>query len=145
MVIRGPADAQRAREWFREMFRDHCQTQHGRGLIFSVRPYTPPRTQSQNATQHMWYGEIAEQTGHTPAEVKDWLKDELLPKVEVTIRGRTKLQAKETSALSKAEAIEYMEAIQALASDMGFFLTQPDGDSMLRWRDEADSERRAAA
>ena len=84
--------------------------------------YRKPRSMNQNATMHMWFGEIAEQSGNDPKSVKADLKATFLPEVE----GMTGvMRIKDTHELNTVEMMDFMENIQALASEMNFELTQP--------------------
>lgn len=86
--------------------------------------WVKPRSDNQNATMHMWFGEIAEQIGDDPESVKESLKAMFLPQVE-GINGV--MHVKGTRQLSTPEAMDFMQQIQALAVDMGWELTQPYG------------------
>ena len=141
VVIRNESDLKRALSWLRSTF-DARVMQAGKAVNLTLADYQAPRTSRQNSTQHLWYGEFAEQTGHTAEEIKDHLKDVLLPKVEKVVMGRRRLVPKPTSELSKSEAIDYMERIQAYAIEWGIVLTQPDPDHWRRWREEAAKEQR---
>lgn len=143
IVVRTVKDARRVMELLREAY-DRRVVKAGQTLQVEIGLHKPPRTGQQNALMHLWFGEIAEQTGHTPEEVKDWCKGALLPQEPVTINGRMQMRHSETSRLSKAACCDFLDGIAALAADMGFELTQPDPGWFRRFRLDADRERIAA-
>lgn len=141
LVLRTLADVERATGWVRSVF----DAQAGKPLNLTLQDFKAPRTLNQNSTAHLWFGEIADQTGHTPDEIKDELKDLFLPKVERQVFGRTKLVPKATSDLSRQEFMDFMEQVQMFAAEWGIELTQPDAKSWQKWRAEAQAEQRRAA
>ena len=84
--------------------------------------FVKPRSMNQNATMHMWFGEIAEQTGSDPKSVKSDLKAMFLEEVE-GMKGV--IRTKDTHELTTPEMMDFMENIQAFASEWDFILTQP--------------------
>ena len=84
--------------------------------------FVKPRSMNQNATMHMWFGEIAEQTGSDPKSVKSDLKAMFLPEIE-GMRGI--VRTKDTHELNVKEMEDFMNQIQVEAADMGIQLTQP--------------------
>lgn len=49
----------------------------GKPLTVTVKKFHRPRTLDQNAKLHAMIRELAEHTGHTESELKDWVKVEL--------------------------------------------------------------------
>ena len=84
--------------------------------------FVKPRSMNQNATMHMWFGEIAEQTGSDPKSVKSDLKAMFLEEVE-GMKGV--IRTKDTHELTTPEMMDFMENIQAFAAEWDFILTQP--------------------
>ena len=96
------------------------------------------RTSNQNSTMHMWFGEISSATGATAAEIKEDLKRELLGMEDhTTVTGMTTSRIRATSGLTKAQCIEFMERIQAMAAEWGWGITQPMPDVWRKWADDA--------
>ena len=104
----------------------------------TIKPHRKRRSSSQNATLHLWFSEIAEQTGASPDEVKQSLKADLLGMVEARhpITRASIMVPRPTASLNKVECMDFMERIQQMAAEWGFALTQPD-----RWREWEDDAR----
>jgi len=116
----------------------------GKQAQVEVTTYRRGRSLSQLRTQHMWYGEIADQTGHSPEEVKELLKAEFGPALVVHVGDRERSVPKPSSEYTKAEAWEYMTRIQSWAGEWGLVLTNPEPEQVRQWRQELDDEREAA-
>lgn len=115
-------------------------------IKIEIKLYRRRRSRSQNALMHMWFGEIAAQTGHSPADVKEALKAELLGyEAYLDVFGRERTRPRPTSSLNRREAMEFMDAIQALAADFGWHLTDPEPEEVRRWREELQADPLAAA
>ena len=82
--------------------------------------YEKKRSNPQNATIHMWFGEFAEQIGDSPADVKRDIKELLSPKVEGPLGV---MRPKGTSEMTVPEMKDFMEAMQALAINYDVELT----------------------
>jgi hypothetical protein len=106
----------------------------------SVRVHKRRKTSSQRNTVHLWFDEIAQQTGHTAAEIKEILCQEFLGSVETEIvspkTGEVMVRSRRrsTEGLNRQEYSELMDRVWAWAGEHGFVLTQPDPDVMKRWR-----------
>lgn len=119
--------------------------QQGRRVMVKAEFYTPKRTNAQNATMHLWFGEIADQSGHSAQEIKEILKQEFLPRKIVRIGDIETLRPVDTSGLRKAETCLFMERIQAWAAEWGFVITQPEPEILRAWRIEAEQEAACGA
>jgi len=95
-----------------------------------LEPYKKPRSLAQNDTIHMWFGEIAEHVGDSPAAVKDWLKEDFYPRETVVRLGRVRNQPKSTADLTLQEMMQVMEQIQALCAEFEIPITQPDPETL---------------
>jgi hypothetical protein len=124
-VVRNHHDLARVLQLMRLAFEARVQGA-GKHLIVTVADYRKPSTPPQQGTAHMWFAEIGKQSGHTPAEIKDELKDRYLPKVQRQRFGRVVLEPKSMTELDRQETTEFMDQIQAFAAEWGFELTQPD-------------------
>jgi hypothetical protein len=92
----------------------------------TLEPYRKPRTLPQNNTLHMWIHEISEQSGHSPGEVKDVIKDQFYPRKEAFAFGVYRVIPKSTSELDVGEMGDVMTQVHAWAIDFGWELTDPD-------------------
>lgn len=91
-------------------------------LRITIERHEPARSTNQNSTMHMWFAEIAEFTGDSPASVKADLKAMYLPEIE----GRLGVsRPKDTHELSVPECADFMSRIQTMAAEMGINLTEP--------------------
>ena len=91
-----------------------------------VRRKVKQRSNSQNATIHMWFGIIADFTGDSEASVKGDIKAMLAPQVESKIKAG-EFRPMDTSEMSTTESSEFMERLNAWAgSELGLLLPHPD-------------------
>lgn len=114
-------------------------TAKGVPVEVSVRVHKRRKTSSQRNTVHLWFDEIAQQTGHTAAEIKEILCQEFLGSVwteivsprtgEVIVRSRRR----STEELNREQYSELMDRVWAWAGEHGFVLTEPDPDHWKRW------------
>ena len=91
-------------------------------LRITIERHVHARSLNQNATMHMWFSEISEFTGDSPASVKADLKAMFLPEIEGKL-GVTR--PKDTHELTKPECMDFMSRIQVTAAEMGISLTEP--------------------
>lgn len=117
----------------------------GRKVLVEVTTYRAARSLSQLRTQHMWYAEIAEETGHSSEEIKALLKDSFGPVLVIEVGGEERVVRKPSAQYTKAEAWEYMTRIQAWAAEMGFRITNPEPDEVRQWREDLERENADAA
>lgn len=116
-----------------------------------IKPWRERRSIPQNATLHMWFGEISEyliksgRTDATPEWVKRNLKKTYLGCEEITytdfVTGQkeTTREPRHTSDLDTAEMHHFMSQVEAWCAQFGLALTIPDGCEyqQLRNRQEA--------
>jgi hypothetical protein len=89
--------------------------------------YSKPRSHEQNNTIHMWFSEIAEFTGYSPAEIKDEMKLRFgPPPEEVLVLGEHRLVPKSTAEYSVVEMMDFMTQIQAWCAEWDIEITDPD-------------------
>ena len=96
--------------------------------IFYVKVELPrnPRSLNQNSLLWMWYGIIADATGHSPEQLHRIFKRMFLePKFEV-YRGKEIKLPGSTTTLSTSEFANYLDNINSEASDLGIILPQPN-------------------
>lgn len=86
------------------------------------RPYVKRRNTNQNALLWALNTLIANETGHTPEEIHDFLKQKFLPPVVVQIGEEMKEVPGSTAKLSTVDFAEYVERVQAFAAELGLIL-----------------------
>jgi len=85
-----------------------------------VRPYKSSRSMEQNNLLHSWLREIAEETGHTVEEIKDYVCSEYLGSREyLGINGTPKRRLVTTSELSVEEMSALIERVAQLGAEVG--------------------------
>ena len=85
-----------------------------------VRPYKSNRSMEQNNLLHSWLREIAEETGHTVEEIKDYVCSEYLGSREyLGINGTPKRRLVTTSELSVEEMSALIERVTELGAQVG--------------------------
>ena len=85
-----------------------------------VRPYKSSRSMEQNNLLHSWLREIAEETGHTVEEIKDYVCSEYLGSREyIGINGTPKRRLVTTSELSVEEMSALIERVAQLGAEVG--------------------------
>ena len=96
-----------------------------RRFSVTVKRKTKRRTLSQNALYWKWVGIISEETGNTPDDVHEGLKEQFITPKEVTIFDSPVLvrstKDKDTKAMS-----EYMDNVYQFALSWGIMLPTPD-------------------
>jgi len=97
-----------------------------RPFVMSLKRKQERRSLNQNALFHKWCGEIGNEIGEAPEDVKRILKDEFLPKHEIRIGDESYMVPPSTASLSVPEMANFMTQVQALAGRMGWFLTHPE-------------------
>ncbi|MDO9413817.1 MAG: hypothetical protein Q7T81_14715 [Pseudolabrys sp.] len=102
-----------------------CEEHEGRWLRIELEE--PVRSISQNRMYRAWLDNVAESTGNNAEELHEFLLHKLAPRLIVTIKGDKGVveveQIKRTSAMSKADMVEYMDKCAALT---GYPLPTPE-------------------
>lgn len=127
-VLRGTVAADNAIQALFELVQNVNLTERPHEVI--IRPHRRMRTGAQNNTIHMWFGEIAEFSGHVADEVKSELKRRFYPHHEVAMFDQVVWVPKSTKELTCAEMIDVMTQIQAWASEFGIPITDPMPEEM---------------
>lgn len=138
-TVRDHATALRFKDRLREAYQ-RIVLDGGAAMEIRIGVHQTRRTRAQNALQHKWYGEIAEATGHTASEVKEALKRALLPSTVISVMGKQEVIPVPTSSLTKREAMDYMDRIQAMAAEYGIALTDPGEAQWRDWLEQAAEE-----
>ena len=85
-----------------------------------VRPYKSSRSIEQNNLLHSWIRAIAEETGHSVEEIKDYVCSEYLGSREyLGINGTPKRRLVTTSELSVEEMSALIERVTELGAQVG--------------------------
>lgn len=81
--------------------------------------YEKARSLDQNGLFHGWCGEIAEQTGHSPDEIKEAFKQEFAPKIP----GPTgTMIAIGTSKMTTVQMTDFLTQVQVKSAEMEWHL-----------------------
>lgn len=115
MPLRSKEDYQAARNMIANVWQSYGSMYPELTLIIDE----PHRTASdrQRKQSHVWFDEIANETGHTAAEVKEFLMSELLSPVEIEIAGKRRTRRRSWTELSREEAQVFMDRVQTWAAD----------------------------
>ena len=93
-----------------------------RKLVMTLAHFKIPRTLDQNKLMHLWFSEIAAAVGDDARSVKSDLKGHFLPQI-VGLQGV--IRTKDTHELDTAEMRDFLQGIEAMASENGWEITQP--------------------
>lgn len=100
--------------------------------VLTLRRHTKKRSTSQNSLLHKWLDIIADETGNSPEDVKEAMKEEFLGMVEVDVGGRPYMVRKHTSSLTTEEMTTFLNQIYAFAAqDLDIRLPVPE-DAHIR-------------
>ena len=100
-------------------------------MSVSIKEYKHNRTNSQNATFHMWCDIIGKDTGSGMEYIKDSLKLRVLGTEKRIVDGVELTEIRSSAKLDKAEFCKLMEATQLLAHQLNIILPYPDDYRML--------------
>lgn len=102
----------------RERMARFIANREGKYVQITLRTQGKPRSLNQNA--YYWsvcVQMIAEETGHLPEEIHEFLKMKLLPRQSVSIGGDLFSITKSTASLSTDEFEDYLEHVRAFAAN----------------------------
>lgn len=85
----------------------------------TVEKYRHNRSLEQNAMLHALFRRIADFTGNSAAEIKDYCCAEFLGEVAYEFNGEVKARAISTSELKTDEFSDLIERVEALAIELG--------------------------
>lgn len=109
-------------------------------LVLKPSKYTNPRSLSQNALLHVWFGTMSEHFSKkvdTNAEqMKALMKYKFLGTEDVVV-GKTVIegQLRQTSRLTKGEMTQFMDQIHEWAADHGVNLPIPQDSEYMKLRE----------
>jgi len=112
----------------------------GKVHVLTIEPYVEKRTLRQNNTLHMWFAEIAEETGHSPDEIKTILKKKFYPKKTVAVVDELLTVPVSTTELTCAQMMDVMTQVQVFASEFGIPITDPIPEEMRELARRAEEE-----
>lgn len=93
----------------------------GNDLEVTIKKWTPKRSLEQNAALHGVIRSIANFTGNSVDEIKDYICDTYLGETSYEFKGETRTRSRRTSELSKAECADLLEHVTALAAELGIW------------------------
>lgn len=93
---------------------DFLLAHEGEELYAKLDKFKNVRSLSQNALYHAYLEIISNETGNEVDSLHKLFKGLLLPKKEITLKGKTYILSGSTTELTKAEMIEYMDKICAM-------------------------------
>ena len=109
-------------------------------LVLKPSKYTNPRSLSQNALLHVWFGTMSEHFSKkvdTNAEqMKALMKYKFLGTEDVVV-GKTVIegQLRQTSRLTKGEMTQFMDQVHEWAADHGVNLPIPEESEYMKLRE----------
>ncbi|MBI6550713.1 YbcN family protein [Xenorhabdus lircayensis] len=115
----------------------------------TIKPWKNTRSSSQNATAHMWFGEIShflksKGANYSPEMVKDMLKHtflgyEVIDRIDARTQEIEHVRTlKHTSRLDTGEMFRFMEQVEQWAAEIGCFVTVPDDSEYMRLKKEQE-------
>lgn len=125
VVVRDFSDAEDAiNEWSR------VGLLNGKPMTMSLREFHRPRTLDQNARIHAMFRDLAEHTGYTEGEIKDYFKSEFGPRMTLDLRSdnqdRSAYIPKGTSRYTVQECQAMIERIYQVGAECGCVFSEPE-------------------
>ncbi len=138
-------ESNKSQAW--EILKETLQTKQPHRII--IKPWKNKRSLSQNATAHMWFGEISRYlisngAKYSPEEVKEMLKHtflgyEVIEIMDVTTQLIERVRTlKRTSKLDTGDMFQFMERVEQWAASIGYFVTIPDNSEYMKLKQEQD-------
>ena len=91
----------------------------GKPFTIEIKPFKQPRTLSQNSKIHAMMAEIAEVVGHSPADIKEYMKAEYAPRIAIEVGGRIIDIPLGTSDMSLEQLSDFIEHIYQVGAMAG--------------------------
>lgn len=115
-----------------------------------IKPWKSTRSLSQNATFHMWCGEISRYlcdngSKFTPETVKEMLKHtflgyEVTEMIDATTQHTERVRTmRKTSKLDTGEMFHFMGQVELWATGIGCFVTIPENSEYMKLKREQDA------
>lgn len=108
----------------------------------TVRQYQDKRTRSQNNLYWRWLGVLAQElsssaAAHSKDDMHDLMRHKFLGYEDVQIGDELVSRLTSTTQLQKQEMSEYMQKVEAWATDMGVLLPIPADNEYAKYREAA--------
>lgn len=114
-----------------------------------IKPWKSTRSLSQNATFHMWCGEISKylcknKANFTPEAVKDMLKHtflgyEVVEMIDATTQDIEHVRTlRKTSKLDTGEMFHFMEQVECWAAGIGCLVTIPKESQYMKLKEQQE-------
>ncbi len=87
-----------------------------------VSQYKPPRSLNQLAFMHSAIRQLAVEVGHTPSELKEWIKLEYGPTETIEHGGRAHVLPVSMGRYTKEQASEVLDHVLRHAADLGVLI-----------------------
>ena len=92
----------------------------GELLEVIMRPHKKGRSLEQNDLFHSWCGSIADKTGHTKGEIKDYLLESVFGAEDyVNLAGKKRSRVRSTSGMNTKDMSELIERTIQLGIELG--------------------------
>lgn len=96
--------------YYAHFIKTYCKV--GDHFSMKITNRRPKRSSEQNSFFHVYLSLIALSTGHTVAELKDWVREHILAKGVTEVFGDTVKKTKSTTDLNISEFMEMMNEIE---------------------------------
>jgi len=91
----------------------------GGKFSIEISKFKKNRSLEQNAKLHALLRVIAEETGNSVADVKEYACAAFLGEITYEFKGQKRTRTRSTSELTTDECADFIERLQALASELG--------------------------
>jgi len=110
-------------------------------VIVSIKPYQDHRTRSQNNLYWLWLSELGESFStdtvrHTKDDMHDMLRHKFLGTEQYQIGTEVFNRLPSTKHFPKGVMSQYMEQVEAWATDHGVLLPIPNDNDYSKYRDQ---------
>jgi hypothetical protein len=89
----------------------------GQPLTVTLENFKRPRTVDQNSKLHVLFRELANHTGYTEKEIKDYFKSEYGPSKAIEIAGEMRVIPKGTSEYTIDELNDMIDRVQQVSAE----------------------------
>lgn len=110
----------------REAMQAVAQCTSAKVMQVEIKEYKKNRSTSQNRLYWMWLNVIGDFNGNTADELHEEMKVRFLGVQHIEVAGTHLIIPKSTAKLNTTEFTKFLEAIEALAMELGVALPIPD-------------------
>jgi len=93
--------------------------------LVECKQYRKKRTLPQNSLLHLWCTCVADETGSTLYDIKEYVRDKWVPEVEYKVFGEARTRKLSTAELDTKQFSEVLSAFDADVSTEGIRLPYP--------------------